>query len=110
MEPLSRYLIWLCYDALNNNMLTYIQVAIIGGSSPGMEVWNPSDGSVQKIFDEVPPEENDSNSLDFGQLLAINCGSELLLYGGNQVFAQLNISGPWNSTNFYCNLTNPKLT
>ena len=50
-----------------------------------MEIWNPSDGSVQKIFDEVPPEEENSNSLDFAQLLAINGGSDLLLYGGSQV-------------------------
>ncbi len=61
------------------------KVAIIGGRSQGMEVWNPSDDSVQKIFTEVPPEEGDSSSLDFAQLLAINGGRELLLYGGNQV-------------------------
>ena len=50
-----------------------------------MEVWNPADGSVTMITNELPPEEGDSNGVAFAQLLAINDGTELLLYGGNQV-------------------------
>lgn len=50
-----------------------------------MEVWNPADGSVTLITNELPPEEGYSSGVAFAQLLAINNGTELLLYGGNQV-------------------------
>jgi hypothetical protein len=52
-----------------------------------MEIWNPADGTVTLVTDELPPEEGDSNSLDFSQLVPIDDGSGLLLYGGNQVTA-----------------------
>lgn len=60
-------------------------MAIAGGGSQGMEIWNPADGSVTLATFELPPEEGDIGGLDFSQMLPINNGTELLLYGGNQV-------------------------
>jgi hypothetical protein len=50
-----------------------------------MEVWNPIDGSVTKVTKELPNEEGDSASLNAAKLVSIKNGTELLLYGGNQV-------------------------
>ncbi len=33
-------------------------MAIAGGASPGMEVWNPADGTVTLVTDELPPGVN----------------------------------------------------
>ncbi len=50
-----------------------------------MEVWNPVTGSVEKVSEVLPSEEGDTGSLDYSQLLPINGGEDLLLYGGSQV-------------------------
>jgi hypothetical protein len=50
-----------------------------------MEVWNPSDGSVEQKFDELPSEVGGQNGINFAQLMPIRGGSELLLYGGKIV-------------------------
>ena len=50
-----------------------------------MEVWNPNDGSVTKVTNVLPSEEGDSTSLNYAKLVPIKNGTELLLYGGNQV-------------------------
>ena len=60
-------------------------MAVAGGGSQGMEVWNPADGSVSSLTAELPPEVDDSTALDFAELLPINKGKEMLLYGGNLV-------------------------
>ena len=60
-------------------------MAIAGGGSQGMEVWNPLDGSVTSLTAELPPEEDDNNGLEFAELMPIKGGKELLLYGGNMV-------------------------
>ena len=45
-----------------------------------MEAWNPDDGTVQTLSDVLPPEEGKSSGLETSQLIAINDGSELLLF------------------------------
>ncbi len=50
-----------------------------------MEVWDPATGNVTQVTQELPTEAGDSTSLDFAQLLPINNGTDLLLYGGNLV-------------------------
>ena len=50
-----------------------------------MEVWNPATGRVDKVSEVLPSEEGSSASLDYSQLLPINGGEDLLLYGGSQV-------------------------
>ena len=60
-------------------------MAIVGGSEPGMEVWNPTDGSVQKVIDKLPSEVGGKSGINFAQLMPIKGGTELLLYGGKLV-------------------------
>jgi hypothetical protein len=72
----------------------------LGGNSQeskGMEAWNPDDvtvqtfsdvlwnldnATIQTLSDVLPPEERKSSGLETSQLIAINDGSELLLFGG----------------------------
>ena len=60
------------------------RVAVVGGQSKGMEFWNPSDGSVETIFNQLPPEEGASTGLRYSKIVPIKGGTELLLYGGNK--------------------------
>ena len=61
-------------------------VAIAGGSDSlegrGMEIWNPLNESVTTQTDLLPSEEGGTFGLQDAQLVPINGGSELLLYGG----------------------------
>jgi len=57
-------------------------VAIIGGWGKGMEVWNPQTRQVELLWDQIPPEVGASIGLEFAEVLPINDGSELILYGG----------------------------
>ena len=57
----------------------------LGGNTPesrGMEAWNPADGSVQILSEVLPPEEGKFSGLETSQLVSINGGSDLLLFGG----------------------------
>ena len=47
-----------------------------------MEIWNPNNGSVITQIDFLPTEEVESFGLQDAQLVPINDGRELLLYGG----------------------------
>jgi len=59
-------------------------VAIIGGYlNKGMELWNPQTRQVELLWDEIPPEVGASHGLDAAEVLPINDGSELILYGGS---------------------------
>jgi len=58
-------------------------VAIIGGLEKGMELWNPQTGIVELLWDEIPPEVGGSDGLRFAEILLINDGSELIVYGGD---------------------------
>jgi len=42
----------------NVRFCLFFKVAIAGGASPGMEVWNPADGTVTLVTDELPPGVN----------------------------------------------------
>ena len=67
-------------------LLQHFQVAIAGGDSQGMEVWNPRTGSVQQLED---PRERDHNyGLKYASMVSINDGKEILLYGGFLVKSQ----------------------
>ena len=69
-------------------------VAIIGSdsaNSKGMEVWNPNDESVATFHDSLPHEQ-DGLGLDGSQMISVNRGSELILYGG---FAGQYLSDIW---------------
>lgn len=59
-------------------------VAILGGFDNGMEIWNPRTSEINLLWDEIPPEVggNEFGLLD-AEMLSINSGSELILYGGN---------------------------
>ena len=75
-------------------LIVFLQVAIAGGSSQGMEVWNPADNSVRNVTAQLPIEEGDSTGLDYAQLLPIKNGTELLLYGGNLVIMMQLLTPP----------------
>jgi hypothetical protein len=50
-------------------------VAVAGGPSPGMEVWNPQDGTVQTVSEDFP------SGTGYGrQMVAVKGGSELIFY------------------------------
>jgi len=57
-------------------------VAIISGSETGMELWNPQTKEVELLWNEIPPEVGGTLGLGFAEILPINDGSELILYGG----------------------------
>ena len=50
-------------------------VAIAGGPTPGMEVWNPANGSVKTLTTDFP-----SGSGYGRQMLSVKGGSELIFY------------------------------
>jgi hypothetical protein len=58
------------------------RVAIIGGASKGMEFWNPIDGTVEPVSDELPAEEGATQGLSHSQMIPIKDGSEFMFYGG----------------------------
>ena len=62
-------------------------VAIAGGLHPdgkGLEIWSPLDGTVKLVSKLLPTETSKSLGLNHAQLVPINNGRELLLYGGYQ--------------------------
>jgi len=64
-------------------------VAIAGGVSSGIEVWNPADGSVKTLNDTFP-------LADFGthpQMIAANGNTELIFY--ESVFNAVTLCGIW---------------
>jgi len=58
-------------------------VAIIGGDEKGMELWNPQTREVELLWNEIPPEVGGSYGLSLAEILPINDGTELILYGGS---------------------------
>ena len=62
-------------------------MAIAGGLEQGMEVWDPATGKVSMPFPRIPEveEDGDARSLQYSQMVAIDEGRDLLLYGGFQV-------------------------
>ena len=62
----------------------FSRVAVIGGESKGMEIWNPNDGTIEMVTDELPLEETSTKGIMHSEALAINEGSEVLLFGGNK--------------------------
>ena len=62
-------------------------VAIAGGlhrDGKGLEIWSPTEGTVKMVSNVLPTENSKSFGLNHAQLVAINGGRELLLYGGFQ--------------------------
>ena len=51
-------------------------VAVASGSSPGMEVWNPNDGSVKTLTPDFPYKV----LVGSGQLVSVQDGAELIFY------------------------------
>jgi hypothetical protein len=56
----------------NGNIL----VAVAGGPSPGMEVWNPVDDSVVTLTDNFPK----NCSREYPQMISVNKNTELIFY------------------------------
>ena len=50
-------------------------VAVAGGLSPGLEVWNPADGSVKLLTADFP-----KHSLDTPQMISAEQGRKLIYY------------------------------
>ena len=69
------------------------RVAILGGSSKGMEFWNPIDDSVEMVSEELPQEEGSTMGLIHTQIIPVKEGSELMLYGG---FKGSHLKEIWN--------------
>ena len=69
------------------------RVAILGGSSKGMEFWNPVDDSVEIVSGELPQEEGSTMGLIHTQIIPVKEGSELMLYGG---FKGSHLKEIWN--------------
>ena len=57
-------------------------IAIIGGQQRGMEIWNPRTKTVELLWDIIPPEEGGTTGLWESELVTINGGTEIILYGG----------------------------
>ena len=55
-------------------------VVIAGGSSPGTEIWNPQDGSIELVSKDFPQVSGVPHG--HGKLVPINDQYEALLYGG----------------------------
>ncbi len=51
-------------------------VAVAGGYSPGLEVWNPEDGTVRTLTPDFPL----SSSQGYVQMISVNGDSELIFY------------------------------
>ena len=71
------------------------KVAIIGGTSKGIEFWNPLDGTVELVFSQIPPEEGAVQGLTNSYAIPINEGAELILHSGDKVSHHL---GVWRYT------------
>ena len=69
------------------------RVAILGGTSKGMEFWNPIDDSVEMVSEELPQEEGSTMGLIHTQIIPVKEGSELMLYGG---FKGSHLKEIWN--------------
>jgi hypothetical protein len=61
------------------------KVALVGGKSKGMEFWNPADHTVRLVSKELPLEEGAMQGITNSQAVAINEGTEFILYSGNKV-------------------------
>ena len=62
-------------------------VAIAGGiaiDSKGLEIWNPLDGAIKLVSELLPTESENSFGLNHAQLIPINDGTEMVMYGGYQ--------------------------
>ena len=62
-------------------------VAIAGGlasDSKGLEIWNPKDGTIKLVSELLPTESEGSFGLNHAQLIPINDGKEMVMYGGYQ--------------------------
>ena len=57
-------------------------VIIGGGNSAGMEVWNPMDGTINILSKKIPSEVGKFSGLVSSQVISVNGGKELILYGG----------------------------
>jgi len=63
-------------------------VALVGGrTSPGMEVWNPNDGSVKYLTTDFPPKDAYDSFL-----VSVNDGEELIFY---ETYYSNNQKGIW---------------
>ena len=58
------------------------KVAIVGGINKGMEFWNPADGTVESVNEQIPPEEGATMGMEYPSILPIKDGEEFLVYGG----------------------------
>ena len=52
-------------------------VAVAGGMSPGLEVWNPEDGSVKVLTADFP-----EKSVETPQMVSVEQGRKLIYYDG----------------------------
>lgn len=78
---------WKSACALMKNSNGDSLIAVAGGIHPdgkGLEIWSPTDGIVKLVSEILPTETSQSLSLNHGQLVPINNGREVLLYGGYQ--------------------------
>ena len=70
-------------------------VAIAGGSTLGMEAWNPANGSVKSLTSDFP------SGTGYGrQMIAVKGGSELIFYEWNY-----GLKGIWKYTHSTSNWT-----
>ena len=53
-----------------------------------MELWNPRTKTVELLWDVISPEEGGTEGLRASEMVILNGGQELLLYGGYQVSFQ----------------------
>jgi len=56
-------------------------VAIIGINEKGMELWNSRTRAIKLLWDEITPEVDELGSLKFAEMIPINDGSELIVFG-----------------------------
>ena len=49
-----------------------------------LKIWNPIDGTVKLVSDLLPTESENSFGLNHAQLVPINDGTEMVMYGGYQ--------------------------
>ena len=62
-------------------------IAVAGGihaDGKGLEIWNPLQSSVEMINEYLPTESASSLGLNHAQLVPVNGGKEMILYGGFQ--------------------------
>jgi len=71
-------------------------VAIIGGEEKGMELWNPQTREVELLWGEIPPEVGGSTGgLRWAEVLPINDGSMLILYGKDDIWKYIVETNIW---------------